>query len=551
MTALPAPALPRRRLSAPRAAALLLAALLASCGGGGDSGTPPPGGQLNDPSCAYQYTLPGPVTSLTGADPMFASLWHLVNTGQGGGLAGEDLRATAAWSVTKGGGTRIAILDDRVELFHEDLAPNLVAGASFDYRPARYGGIYPLPCLIDDDHGTQVAGIAIARDGNALGVAGVAPRAGFVAYNVLAASTVSNLANALTRDGQANAIYSNSWGSPDRDGALHRVDASFATAIAAGTANGRGGKGSIYVFPAGNGRCFAETAQRQCQDDNSNFDGYLSHRGVNAICAVDDRGRSPWWSEAGANVLVCAPSSGDRNAPAGHIATTAVGNAYANDFGGTSASVPMVSGVAALMLDANPNLSWRDVRIILARSARKNDAGDAGWTTNFGLNHHPRYSFGVANAQAAVAMASGWTSVGGSATLASCQPAGRAPNILLPDAPLVGMPVPRTDAITVSGASCPITKIEHIEVDFEANHEYSGDLRIELVSPNGLVSLLANERICDGSGDACGAYSPTWTFGSVRHLDEPAAGTWTLRVTDAQSGDTGRWLRWNLRFWGR
>ena len=546
-----------------RALTALLATLVASCGGGGNS-TPPivVGSQLNDPSCHYQYTLPGTVVPIMGADPLFGQLWHLQNTGQDGGVAGEDIRALAAWSVTKGGGVRIAVLDDGVELFHEDLSANLVAGASYDYRPARRDGIYgiyPLPCAKDDDHGTQVTGILAARDTNATGVAGVAPRAGFVAYNVLANTTVSNIANALTRDGQNNAVYNSSWSSPDDvadggGGVLHRVDNSFALAISDGIANGRGGKGSIYMFPAGNGRCFAYS-QGICQNDNSNFDGYLTQRGVNAICAVDNRGQSPWWAESGANVLVCAPSSGDRAEPLGYISTTAVGNTYANNFSGTSASTPMASGVAALMVAANPNLSWRDVRIVLAKSARKNDATDPGWTTNFGLNHHPRYAFGVINAQAAVALARGWTSVGTSATLASCTPlgaSGRVVNINLPDAPAVGNPIARTSVATVSSANCPgVTTIEQVEVDFEATHAYSGDLRVELVSPGGLVSVLANERICDGAGDACGAYSPAWTFTSLRHLEEPSGGNWTLRVTDAQTGDTGQWLRWNLRFWGR
>ncbi len=561
MTARSALDSPRWRSPAPRALTALLATLVASCGGGGTS-TPPivVGSQLNDASCYYQYTLPGTVVPIMGADPLFGQLWHLQNTGQGGGVAGEDIRAVPAWSVTKGSGVRIAVLDDGVELFHDDLTANLIAGASFDYRPARYGGIYPLPCAINNDHGTQVTGVLAARDSNATGVAGVAPRAGFVAYNVLAATTVSNIANALTRDGQNNAVYNNSWGSPDDvadggGGILHRIDTSFAPAIAQGIANGRGGKGSIYMFPAGNGGCFANNSLGVCQNDNSNFDGYLTHRGVNPICAVDDRGKSPWWAEGGANVLVCAPSSGDRNAPLGYISTTAVGNTYSNEFSGTSASTPMASGVAALMLAANPNLSWRDVRIVLAKSARRNDATDPGWTTNFGLNHHPRYAFGVINAQAAVALATGWASVGTSATLASCAPlgaSGSTVNISLPDAPPVGSPIARTDSVTVSSANCPaVSTIEQVEVDFEATHAYGGDLRVELVSPNGLVSVLANERICDGAGDACGAYSPAWTFASVRHLEEPSGGNWTLRVTDAQNGDTGTWVRWNLRFWGR
>ncbi|MBW6495261.1 MAG: S8 family serine peptidase [Burkholderiaceae bacterium] len=532
------------------APAAALATLLASCGGSGVSAPPAPGTELNDPSCFYQYTMPGSILPRIGPDPLFSSLWHLQNTGQDGGTPGEDIRALPAWSMNKGAGVRVALLDDGLEIFHEDLISNVVAGGSHDYGRNRYG--FPLPCEIDDDHGTQVAGVLAAHDGNAVGVAGTAPRAGIVAFNVLTNPRVSNIANALTRDSQLNSIYSASWGSTD-DGVLHRVDAAFADAIDLGTSSGRGGKGSIYVFATGNGGCFSMDANHVCQSDNPNFDGFLTHRGVNVVCAVDNHGLAPWWAESGANTLLCAPSSGNETEPLGYITTTAVNNGYTHQFSGTSSSTPMVAGVVALMLAANPNLSWRDVPLVLAHSARRNDPTDPGWSTNFGLNYNERYAFGVVNAEAAVALATSWTSVGTSATLRSCQPlgaGGRVVNIALPDATAGGVLSPRTDTVTVDGVSCttPINKIEYVEVQFSATHPYSGDLRVELVSPSGLTSVLANSRGCS---DSCGSYSTGWTFGSVRHLEEAALGSWTMRVTDEQNDDDGTWVSWNIRFWGR
>ncbi len=534
----------------------LFATLLASCGGSGST-TPPVGADLNLPSCFFQYTLPAPVLPRTGPDPLFSSLWHLQNTGQDGGTAGEDIRAVPAWNLTlpagrlnKGEGVRVALLDDGLEMFHEDLVFNVVPGASFNYRPLQYGYGYPLPCAIDDDHGTQVAGVLAARDGNDVGVAGTAPRAGIVGFNVLANPTISNLANALGRDSQLNSIYSASWGSTD-DGVLHPVDSAFADAIDLGTSSGRGGKGSIYVFATGNGGCFAKDTNNVCQSDNPNFDGFLTHRGVNVVCAVDNHGLPPWWAETGANTLLCAPSSGDDAPPQGYITSTAVNNGYTHGFSGTSASTPMVSGVVAMMLAANPDLSARDVPLVLAHSARRNDPTDPGWSTNFGLNYNPRYAFGVVNAEAAVALATSWVSVGTSATLRSCQPlgaGGRVVNIALPDATAAGALSPRTDTVAVNGVACPINNIEFVEVQFTATHPYSGDLRVELVSPNGLTSVLANSRVCTAG---CGSYSTGWTFGSVRHLEEAAPGTWTMRVTDEQNGDVGTWVSWNIRFWGR
>jgi subtilisin-like proprotein convertase family protein len=119
---------------------------------------------------------------------------------------------------------------------------------------------------------------------------------------------------------------------------------------------------------------------------------------------------------------------------------------------------------------------------------------------------------------------------------------------VLPDA-AGSLLAPREDTAIVD-AECNITRIEYVEVSFTATHSYSGDLRVRLISPRGYVSELAAGRICDGVGDACGRYDG-WTFGSVRHLGEPAAGGWRLEVADTQADDIGTWNAWSIRFWGR
>jgi subtilisin family serine protease len=376
-----------------------LLALLSACGGGGGSSPAPSG--LNDPSCALQYSLTD-TPLLSAPDPLLAQQWHLNNDGTVTGTAGEDLRAFAAWQRTKGEGVRIAIIDDAIEVTHDDIAPNVVANASFNFRQAGRGNAWPLPCSGEDSHGTSVAGLIVARDGNGIGVAGVAPRASLVGYNALATSLDTDVSEALNRDFAVNAVYNNSWGSPD-DGFLHPAEPSFIEAIDRGIRNGRNGKGSIYVFPSGNGGCYNPDLQatpevEPCVRENSNYDGYVNKLGVITVCAVDSNGRQPFYGERGANMLVCAPSS---NLPPDSsngftntdIRTTAIGNQYRDNFTGTSASTPMVSGVVALMLAANPELTWRDVKLILARTARQNDTvsgpGDEpalDWQSNFGLH---------------------------------------------------------------------------------------------------------------------------------------------------------------------
>jgi kexin len=540
---------------APARTACVAAIVLALAGCSSDDPPPPADTVSAGPGCELSYTLTA-APELTGADPLLPRQWHLRNTGQSGGVAGEDTRALEAWAITRGAGVRVAVVDDAVEVVHADLFPNLVADASFSYRAGNRGSVWPLPCSAADDplgsgpidgHGTAVAGLVLGRDENALGVAGVAPRASLVAFDALASGQDVDIADALLRDGQANAIYQNSWGSPD-DGKLHPAPPSFLQAIRTGIATGRGGLGSIYVFPAGNGGCYArDGSSGTCFQDNANFDGFVNGPGVIAVCAVDDRGGRPFYGEQGANVVVCAPSSGD----VPNVTTTSIRDAWRDDFSGTSASTPLVAGVVALMLSANPNLTWRDVRLILAETARRNDPLDPGWTpTAAGPFHNPKYGFGVVDARAAVSRAATWVSVGGSADLRTCALPARSPSLPLPD-PGPGGVVPVRDAVVVP-PDCGITRIEFVELTLTASHTYSGDLRIRLVSPSGTVSDLANERACDGApgGDACGTYA-NWTFGSMRHLGESAPGPWTLEVTDMAPADVGLLDRWSLRIHGR
>jgi proprotein convertase subtilisin/kexin type 2 len=545
-----------------RTAMLLGVLTIAGCGGGGTSpgtggggdptGTIEPKTVSAGPGCDLVYTITQSAV-LTGEDPLLARQWHLRNTGQGGGVAGEDLRAIDAWSVTRGAGVRVAVIDDAIEVVHADLLPNLVEGASRSYRAGNRGNIWPLPCYgtdpVTEVHGTAVAGLVLGRDGNSIGGAGVAPRASLVAFDALVTKQDADIADALLRDSAVNAIYQNSWGAPDTDGALHTAPPAFAAAIRSGIDTGRGGLGAIYLFPGGNGGCFALDGSGNCVSDNANFDGFVNRLGPIAVCAVDHAGRKPWYGEPGANLLVCAPSSGDSQ----NIVTTTIRGAWRDDFSGTSASTPQVSGAVALMLAANPELSWRDVRLILAKTARRNDPASGSWErTGTGPYFSHQYGFGVADARAAVDQAAGWRSVGGSAQMKTCTLPERTQVLPIPDAsrdPAAPV-VPVTDSVVVP-ADCGITQIEFVEVRVTTTHTYSGDLRIRLTSPQGSVSRLAESRICRGDGsDPCGAFKG-WTFGSMRHLDEAAAGTWTLELADMVEFDEGRLEKWSLTLYGR
>ena len=304
-----------------------------------------------------------PAAAAAAADPLFTDQWHLKNMGQAGasgpaGLAGEDMDVEPVWlagTPRKGTGVRIAVVDDGLEIGHEDLASNIAAtGLSYNYLN---GGSDPT----GGEHGTSVAGIAASRDLNGLGGRGAAPRANMVGYNLLQNLTAANEADAMTRGSPNVHINTNSWGPPDGNGTLDASDSSWRTAITSGLTSGRSGLGTIYTWAAGNGFTGG---------DNSNYDGMANNRGVIAVAAVNDQGVKSSYSEPGANLWISAPggefcsthaiTTTDRTGEAGYnLSTTAADYAnksYTKCMNGTSAAAPGVAGVIALLL--GPNRPW-------------------------------------------------------------------------------------------------------------------------------------------------------------------------------------------------
>jgi proprotein convertase subtilisin/kexin type 2 len=489
-------------------------------------------------SFSYQLVLTGP-------DPFFTAQWHLKNTGQGGGTPGEDANCEPAWNAgATGDGVLVAIVDNGLQIAHPDLSANVVTG-SHNYQT---GGSDPGL----GDHGTCCGGIAAAAANNGVGVRGAAYDASLVGYGLLNNNTNANSADAMLRNSSTLGVSSNSWGPTDGTGGLAASPQVWRDAIDSGVTNGRGGRGVIYTWAAGNGAF----AQGQPGDvDNSNYDGFANYYGVISVAAVGDAGTKAFYSEKGANVWISAPSMGDNNH--GITTTDLTGTAgysdggsgdlsdpnYTENFNGTSAACPLVTGVAAQMLEANPNLTWSDVRIILAETARQNDPLDGDWSTNgagYHINHS--YGFGVLDAGAAVAMASTWTPL---PDVTSVQTNLLPINLAIPDNNATGV----SAAFNISGTGLTALEYVHIFVD-APSHTYWPDLEISIESPSGTVSLLAEPHPAAGSGPITPALS-NWRFGSARHLGEPANGTWTLRVRDMAAGDTGTLVSARLQFFGR
>ena len=295
-------------------------------------------------------------------DPLYGCQWHLNNDDQFRNSAGQDIRVEEVWPTYTGDGINVAVVDDGMHYSHEDLTDNVLTSFNHNYNPDQTD-IYNY----FEDHGTAVAGLIAAKD-NSLGMRGVAPDAKIYGYNYLVEQSDANEADAMSLNAETTAISNNSWG-PGDSGRPERATELWEAAVKNGVTTGYSGKGVFYVWAAGNG---AEA------DDHSNLDEYANFYAVTAVCAVGHDDKRSSYSEPGSNLWVCGPSSSERVGQP-RIATTDNGNRYRGSFGGTSAATPIVSGVAALVREANNTLTWRDVKLILAAFARKNDPDNTNW----------------------------------------------------------------------------------------------------------------------------------------------------------------------------
>ena len=504
------------------------------------------------------------------SDSLYGCQWHLRNHEHDG----EDINVEPVWAEgVNGEGVNVAVVDDTMDYSHEDLAGNINSSLNHDY--GGMGGAYrPF-----DHHGTAVAGVIAARD-NGAGVRGVAPRATVYGYNILADgnrhATDLNEADAMSRNRVATAVSNNSWGPPDGPGLGH-ANQLWVFAIDSGTKQGYDGKGVFYAWAGGNGGTshlenpdgtpvggHVDNVRRR--GDDSNLDELANYHAVTAVCAVNDQDTRSDYSEKGANLWVCAPSNDLREGYSG-VVTTENSDRYQHDFGGTSAATPIVSGVAALLRQANPDLTWRDLKLILAASARKNDAANPGWVEGarkygsgsaadrYHFNHE--YGFGVVDAKAAVDLARGWTNV---PTLESVSAASQAAVTIPP--PSGSAPQTVTTTLTLD-TDIRFTEFVEINTDFE--HTSFRDMDIELVSPSGAVSKLAvpfNTRhyhtdelfIHPTLGEIPRTFyvrlDGEFRFGSARHLGEDPNGQWTLRLTDHYPELVGTLRSWRIKVYG-
>ena len=481
-------------------------------------------------------------------DTLFSQQWTLLNTGQHGATAGADINVTTVWDNYRGTGIIIGVIDDGLQYAHPDLAANAMTSIHYDYRDNDND---PKPEGVGaaaDSHGTATAGVIAAVGNNTLGLAGVAFDSKLVGLRLIGGTAGdAQEGGALSHSSQVIHIYNNSWG-PNDDGLVKGGAGTLAlAALQNGVNTGRGGKGNIYVWAAGNG---GEAL------DNAGYDSYNGSIYTISVAALNDLGQRATYSERGACLVVTAPSGNDSVRSQGTTTTDLVGENgynlaaktvgpvgpdeladrdYTQNYNGTSSAAPVVSGVVALMLQANPNLGWRDVQEILIRSATQTDPTNNEWRTNkAGFKFNPNFGAGRVNAGAAVTLATNWANL---ATMTSTNSEQAGLNVAITDNDTTG--VSRSFDLSTSNL-----RVEQAIVTVDITHAKRGDLVINLVSPAGTISPLAELH-----NDTNPNYE-AMTFRSTFNWGEDSKGVWQVQVSDRRTGNIGTLTRVKLDLFG-
>ena len=423
-----------------------------------------------------------------------------------------------AWRLGYSGeGVVVTILDDGIQHNHPDLAYNYDPLASKDIND---NDDDPMPQDNGDNkHGTRCAGEVAAVANNQYCGVGVAYNASIGGVRMLDGLVNDAVeARSLSLNPSHIDIYSASWG-PEDDGKTVDGPGPLAKqAFIKGIAEGRNGKGSIFVWASGNGGHHT---------DNCNCDGYTNSIYTLSISSATQMGTKPWYLEECSSTLASTFSSGT---PGQHASITTVDqdarlrsdHICTSAHTGTSASAPLAAGVCALALEANPGLTWRDLQhLVVLTSNPQPLLVEAGWQHNsLGRLVSHKFGYGLLDAGKLVRTALNWTSV---PRQKYCET--RTENVGRELARGVGTSL--TVSLITDGcdnSANTVRYLEHVQARISLKYLPRGDLKISLTSPRGTQSHLLLPR----PKDRLGSSFDNWPFLSVHFWGEDPTGEWKL-----------------------
>jgi len=491
------------------------------------------------------------------SDALFPNQWHLYSKNQSAPDINTHADASVyeAWQITKGSREIVvAVLDDGFELSHPDFqGPGKVVEA-VDFTGDDDN---PLPGS-EDYHGTPCAGVAIAEENDQFCI-GVAPGCAFMPVRFPLSAHDTWLIEIFEYVSQRAHIASCSWGMIPGDYDLNSaVSDTFADLVRTG---GKDGRGLVIVFAAGNYdaplNATVDYTIRWAsgwwiyQATGRIINGYAAHPDTVAVSACTSLNRKALYSNWGREVTVAAPSDNFDPTTLSKLTGRGItttdneyygddftpGKRYTHSFGGTSSATPLVSGIAALMKSANPELTALDIKAILEQTADKIE--DHSTDTLYGHakgtyqnGHSEWFGYGKVNAHSAVQEAVSRLSV--------------RRIIEKENATVVAIPDFSASGITSSVNISESDPVAEVEVMVDIAHSWIGDLEVSLVSPQG-TRVLLHDRAGVNQHNICRTYTLADTSALEGFINEPAQGEWVLAVADRARQDTGNLNRWRLK----
>ncbi|NWH25868.1 FURIN protein, partial [Grus americana] len=465
-------------------------------------------------------------------DPKFPQQWYLVSAGQGlhGAGQGGELPSRGAAGASSG---------------DADVAPKgwLSSGcccqAAWVLVPLAVAGAQPCAPHAPSEHswscfncrhGTRCAGEVAAVANNGICGVGVAYNARIGGVRMLDGEVTDAVeAHSLGLNPNHIHIYSASWG-PEDDGKTVDGPARLAEeAFFRGVSQGRGGLGSIFVWASGNGGR---------EHDSCNCDGYTNSIYTLSISSTTQYGNVPWYSEACSSTLATTYSSGNQNEK--QIVTTDLRQKCTESHTGTSASAPLAAGIIALTLEANKNLTWRDMQHLVVQTSKPAHLNANDWVTNgIGRKVSHSYGYGLLDAGAMVSLAKNWTTVG---------PQRKCVIDVLTEPKDIGKRLEvRRKVDACLGKANYISRLEHAQARLTLSYNRRGDLAIHLVSPMGTRSTLLASRPHDFSADGFN----DWAFMTTHSWDEDPSGEWVLEIENTSDANNyGTLTKFTLVLYG-
>jgi subtilisin family serine protease len=503
-------------------------------------------------------------------DSLYPQQWYLNHASSSNQLiAGSHISVEQAWDTTRGvRSVVVAVVDDSFDLHHPDFQGT---GKVVAPRDLKDNDFLPLPGEKETSHGTACAGLALAEE-NGAGIVGVAPGCAMMPIRTtgfLDDRSIEDVFDWAVEKGAS--VISCSWGA---SAVYFPLSIRQKAAISRAATNGRKGKGCVIVFAAGNanrpinGTVNEQNWPKNIVKGNTNWlSGFAVHPDVITISASTSLNKKAAYSNWGDNVSVCAPSN---NAPPGMwfqetgfvytqpaivsslfglgmLSTDQIGAAgydagnFTNNFGGTSSATPIVAGVAALVLSANPNLTAQQVKRILQDTADKivdnnpdPQLGIRGGTYNSN-GHSQWFGYGKVNAAKAVRLAQQMSVV---AQITNKQ-------TQVKNTQVVSIPDDDRQGIKSAIAINETVNINDIQVTVNITHDFLGDLEVYLIAPTN-QRILLQSRTLGRRTQLQNTYTVRSHPALKQLLSLPAQGRWQLQVIDYAAQDVGKLNNWEL-----